>query len=49
MYDVTRRICYQINDCEFTQAAVLHRYEFGGLSPYSKAEFEKAWAEAVDV
>lgn len=49
MYDVTRNLCYQINDCEFTKDEILHRYSFGGLRGYSKAEFEKAWAEAVDV
>lgn len=49
MYDVTRCVCYQIQDCEFTKEAILHRYDFGGHRTLSTSVFEKAWAEAVDV
>ena len=49
MYDVTRRICYQIEDCEFTKEAILLRYDCGGLRGFSPTEFKKAWVEAVDV
>lgn len=48
MYDVTLRICYEIQNCMFTPEAILERYMFGGYRNYSTAEFQKAWAEAVD-
>ena len=49
IYDTTRRVCYQIPCCEFTKEVILHRYDLGGHSSHPLAEFEKAWAEAVDV
>ncbi len=49
LWDMTRKICYQIEDCAFTQHDILRHYDIVGHNNYSKAEFEKAWAEAVDV
>lgn len=49
LLDMTRKLCYQIEDCPFTHSGILHRYDLGGNFSYSTAEFEKAWAEAVDV